>query len=448
MEIDSALFTSPMITAFKEHLETHFFQLKNEPVLLAVSGGLDSIVLAYLFSETQWNFEIGHCNFSLRGKESDADAVFVEELAAKLNVKFHLQKFDTNAFAKAKKVSTQMAARELRYNWFEEVCKENQLNYVVTAHHAKDDLETFLINISRGSGIEGLSGMESQGDFVLRPLLPFSREEIAKYAQENNIKWREDSSNNSDKYLRNHLRHHAIPALEEAAPQFLAQFKKSQQHLQESANLLEDYTALLFSKIVTQSFKGYDLNITQLKATPNTKAVLYQLLKDFDFTAWDDIYELLDAQPGKYVISKNYRLIKDREVLILTENTKEEDAVYRFESTQHELNLPDLKLEKESVQDFKRPNTNEAYFDLNQLEFPLIIRKWKEGDAFFPFGMKGKKKLSKFFKDLKYSTIQKEAVWLLCSKNDIIWVIGERTDDRYKINSTTPNLVKFTAEYD
>ncbi|WP_128763087.1 tRNA lysidine(34) synthetase TilS [Leeuwenhoekiella aestuarii] len=437
-----------MITAFKEHLESQFFKLKNKRVLLAVSGGLDSVVLAHLFSKNDWDFEIAHCNFSLRGKESDADAVFVEQLAANLNVKFHIQKFDTEAFAKAEKVSTQMAARELRYTWFEEVCIENQLSYVVTAHHAKDDLETFLINLSRGSGIEGFTGMEAKGDFIIRPLLPFSREEIAKYAQEHNIKWREDSSNSADKYLRNHLRHHAIPALEEAAPQFLTQFKKSQQHLQESANLLEDYTALLFSKIVTQSFKGYDLNIAQLKATPNTKAVLYQLLKNFDFTAWDDIYELLDAQPGKYVASKSYRLIKDRDVLILIKNTERENSVYKFESAQHELQLPDLKLKKESVHDFKRPNTNEAYFDLNLLEFPLMIRKWEEGDTFYPFGMKGKKKLSKFFKDLKYSTIQKEAVWLLCSQEDIIWVIGERTDDRYKINSTTSNLVKFTAEYD
>ncbi|MFD2828106.1 tRNA lysidine(34) synthetase TilS [Leeuwenhoekiella polynyae] len=442
------MFTLHMITAFKEHLETHFFQLKNKRVLLAVSGGIDSVVLAHLFSKSDWDFEIAHCNFSLRGKESDADAVFVEQLAANLNVRFHIQKFDTEAFAKAEKVSTQMAARELRYTWFEEVCKESQLNYVVTAHHAKDDLETFLINLSRGSGIEGLTGMDAQGDFVVRPLLPFSREEIAKYAQDHNIKWREDSSNNSDKYLRNHLRHHAIPALEEAAPQFLSQFKKSMQHLQESANLLEDYTALLFSKIVTQSFKGYDLHITQLKATPNTKAVLYQLLKNFDFTAWDDIYELLDSQPGKYVASKNYRLIKDRDVLILTKNTERENSVYKFESAQHELQLPDLKLKKESVPDFKRPNSSEAYFDLNLLEFPLLIRKWEEGDTFYPFGMKGKKKLSKLFKDLKYSTIQKEAVWLLCSQEDIIWVIGERTDDRYKINSTTSNLVKFTAEYD
>ena len=307
-----------MFDAFLKHISNNFPILFKSRVLLAVSGGIDSIVLLHLLKKAGVDFAIAHCNFSLRGKESDQDAKFVEELARALNVPIFIQKFNTKAFALENKVSTQMAARELRYAWFKELCAEHNLSHTVIAHHAQDDLETFLINISRASGIEGLTGMTENSDFILRPLLPFSRDQIAVYAEQHAIIWREDSSNSTDNYLRNHLRHHAIPALNEASPDFLTQFKKTQTYLQESATLLEDYTAFLFSKIVTQSFKGYELNIPQLLEVPNTKLVLYQLLKGFEFTDWDTIYDLLTAQPGKQVIAGKHRLIRDREVLLLT----------------------------------------------------------------------------------------------------------------------------------
>ena len=422
-----------MIKRFKQHIESQFNGLKQTSVLLAISGDVD--------------FEMAHCNFKLRGSESDADAVFVEKLAEALQVKLHLQNFNTEAYAKDQKVSIQMAARELRYHWFEELCKKNGLAYIATAHHAKDDLETFLINLSRGSGIDGLTGITAHNEQLIRPLLPFSREEILAYAEANEIKWREDSSNASDKYLRNHLRHHAIPAIIEAAPQFLNQFQKSQKHLKEVALLLEDYTAMLFSQIVNQSFKGYELNIQKLKQTPNTKAVLYQLLKDFEFTAWDDIYDLLDAESGKYVFTKNHRLIKDREVLLLTEHKKTHKVVL-WNEQEASLVLDNLKIKKETVDQFSKTTATEAIFDSDQLEFPLKLRKWEEGDWFYPFGLKGKKKLSKFFKDLKYSTLDKESVWLLCNDQDIIWVVGARTDDRYKVTPNTSQFLKITAYYD
>lgn len=437
-----------MFNAFLKHLNSEFPSLKHDRVLLAVSGGIDSVVLAHLLKRAAINFEIAHCNFNLRAEESDADAEFVNTLAQKLEVKIHLQKFDTKAFAQANKISIQMAARDLRYAWFEELCIQFNLKYTLIAHHAQDDLETFLININRASGIEGLKGMPANNSHILRPLLPFSREEISNYSSKHKIIWREDSSNNSDKYIRNHFRHHAIPALTEAAPQFLIQFKKTQKHLQESAKLLEDYTAFLFSKIVTERFKGYELSIKELLEVPNTKSVLYQLLNNFGFTAWDDIYDLLEAQPGKQVLSGNYRLIKDREVLILTRIQTETSTKFVFDIEVDELVLPDLKLRKESVSELDVLKKNQAVFDEDQLQFPLYVRKWEDGDFFFPFGMKGKKKISKLFKDLKYSTVAKEAAWLLCSGSDIIWVLGERTDDRYKINKQATKLVKFTAFYD
>ena len=437
-----------MFDAFLNHISNNFPILFKSRVLLAVSGGIDSVVLLHLLKKADVDFAIAHCNFSLRGKESDQDAKFVEELARALNVPIYIQKFNTKAFALENKASTQMAARELRYAWFKELCAEHNLSHTVTAHHAQDDLETFLINISRASGIEGLTGMTENSDFILRPLLPFSRDHIAAYAEQHAINWREDSSNSTDNYLRNHLRHHAIPALNEASPDFLTQFKKTQTYLQESATLLEDYTAFLFSKIVTQSFKGYELNIPQLLEVPNTKLVLYQLLKGFEFTDWDTIYDLLTAQSGKQVIAGKHRLIRDREVLLLTEHKVEDQEEFKVSHKDSLINIPGLTLKIEEASQFDIKDNNAAFFDKDQLEFPLIVRKWKEGDIFYPFGMHGKKKISKYFKDNKFSTLDKESAWLLCSGENIIWIVGERTDNRYKIKSGTTKLVKFTVIYD
>ena len=437
-----------MFDAFLNHISNNFPILFKSRVLLAVSGGIDSIVLLHRLKKAGVDFAIAHCNFSLRGKESDQDAKFVEELARALNVPIYIQKFNTKAFALENKVSTQMAARELRYAWFKELCAEHNLSHTVIAHHAQDDLETFLINISRASGIEGLTGMTENSDFILRPLLPFIRDQIAAYAEEHAINWREDSSNSTDNYLRNHLRHHAVPALNEASPDFLTQFKKTQTYLQESATLLEDYTAFLFSKIVTQSFKGYELNIPQLLEVPNTKLVLYQLLKGFEFTDWDTIYDLLTAQSGKQVIAGKHRLIRDRDVLLLTEHKVEVQEDFKITRKDSLINIPGLTLIIDEASQLDIKDNNVAFFDSDQLEFPLTVRKWKEGDIFYPYGMHGKKKISKYFKDNKFSTLDKESAWLLCSGENIIWIVGERTDNRYKIKSGTTKLVKFTVIYD
>lgn len=437
-----------MFDAFLNHISNNFPILFKSRVLLAVSGGIDSVVLLHLLKKADVDFAIAHCNFSLRGKESDQDAKFVEELARALNVPIYIQKFNTKAFALENKVSTQMAARELRYAWFKELCAEHNLSHTVIAHHAQDDLETFLINISRASGIEGLTGMTENSDFILRPLLPFSRDQIAAYAEQHAINWREDSSNSTDNYLRNHLRHHAIPALNEASPDFLTQFKKTQTYLHESATLLEDYTAFLFSKIVTQSFKGYELNIPQLLEVPNTKLVLYQLLKGFEFTDWDTIYDLLAAQSGKKVIAGKHRLIRDRDVLLLTEHKVEVQEDFKVTRKDSLISIPGLTLIIDEASQLDIKDNNVAFFDSDQLEFPLTVRKWKEGDIFYPYGMHGKKKISKYFKDNKFSTLDKESAWLLCSGENIIWIVGERTDNRYKIKSGTTKLVKFTVIYD
>ena len=438
-----------MKKAFTTLIDSTFSFLKDKPVLVAVSGGLDSTVLAHLCQEAGLDFAIAHCNFKLRGSESDADAIFVSEMASGFSKEVFVQAFDTEAYASSQKISIQMAARELRYAWFEELCVQHNFEYILTAHHAQDDLETFLINLGRGTGIDGLTGIPETNQRVVRPLLNFSREQIKTYAEEQGISWREDSSNASDKYLRNHLRHQAIPALTDANTNFLNGFQNTVSHLRDVQDLLEDYTTLLYSKIVTESFKGYDLNIDELKRIPNTKAVLYQLLKGFGFTAWDDIYDLLDAQPGKQVISGEYRLLKDRNVLILTEHKQEETQQYLLKADQDKAVLPGMTLKVEKPEKFEDCSLNEAIFDADLLEFPLCVRRWQEGDAFYPFGMRGKKKkLSKLFKDLKYSTVQKEAVWVVCSGIEIIWVVNVRSDDRFKVTPATTRFIKLIAHYD
>ncbi len=436
-----------MIEQFKNHLQDRFPFLKNSKSLIAISGGIDSVVLARLMSELDYDFALIHCNFNLRGEESDGDEEFVIAIGNELGVEVFTQRFNTKGFAKEEGISIQMAARELRYMWFEELRQTLKYDYILTGHHAQDDLETFFINLSRGSGLDGLTGIPEQNERVLRPLIPFSRRQIKKYVDQNKLEWREDSSNISDKYLRNHIRHHVVPAMEEAAPNFLSQFSKSRSFLQESSQLIEDYTALLYSKIVTESFQGYQLNIQSLKDVPHTKAVLYQLLKDFEFTAWEDIYNLLDAQAGKWVSSGSYRLIKDRGVLLLTVEKEQSLKQYRIAEFDVQIIIENLEINIDTVQEMGVSKKEEAVFDKDMLKYPLTLRKWQEGDYFYPFGMNGKKKVSKFFKDEKFSALDKSAIWLLCSGEDIIWVIGHRTDNRYKVKSDSQNLLKFTATY-
>lgn len=412
---------------------------------MAVSGGVDSVVLAHLCKNAKINFSIAHCNFNLRGEESDGDEAFLLDLADALDVEVFTESFDTKAYAKDTGISIQMAARELRYNWFYQLSAALNFDYILTAHHINDDLETFLINFIRGTGLEGLTGIKSENDKVIRPLMNFSRKEIEAFAHENKIQWREDSSNASSKYLRNKIRHEIIPLMEEINPQLLNSFSQTQSHLKESYDLMEDYIGLLYSEIVSKDVYGYRLKIEVLEKVPNTRAVLYQLLKTFGFTEWNDVYDLLQAQPGKMVYSATHRLIKDREYLILTEtpseNTRKDFLIPEGEEI---VMLPLGKLSFESVDEIGETGPHIAYVAKDKLVFPLVLRKWQKGDHFHPFGMKGKKKISDLFKDNKLSLPEKEESWLLCSSNQIVWVVNQRADGRFAVTDSSPDILKIT----
>lgn len=433
-----------MLLPFQNHLTDKFPEVSHSRILIAISGGMDSVVLAHLCSKLNLNIALAHCNFNLRGNESDEDENFVIELADNLELEVFIERFETEVYARTQKISIQMAARELRYKWFEDLKETLGFDYIFTAHHANDNLETVLINFVRGTGLEGLTGIPERNGNIIRPLLAFSREEIEDYARISHLNWREDSSNTSVKYLRNKIRHEILPKLFELNPKMLETFEVTRNNLNESAVLVDDYISALFPRIAKEEEFGYSFRIKLLKTIPHLKAVLYELFKSFGFTEWNDVYDLLEAQPGKIVYSKTHRLIKDRENLLLTLLPDPEEREFEILAGEEVVMLPIGTFQFEEVGELSEADAKTIFLDLNKLQFPLTVRKWEKGDYFIPFGMKGKKKLSKFFKDEKLSLPEKENCWLLCSRNEIVWVIGHRADARFRVEKETSTILKLT----
>ncbi|TRX03183.1 tRNA lysidine(34) synthetase TilS [Flavobacterium gawalongense] len=436
-----------MIEKLKNHIALNFPLLETKKLLLAASGGLDSMVMAHLFHKLNYEIALAHCNFQLRGMESFGDQNFVQEYAATNSIPLFVTQFDTKAFAEDYKLSTQVAARKLRYNWFYELLETEKFDYILTAHHADDNLETFIINLTRVTGLEGLTGIPEQNEKVIRPLLLFSRQEIENYAKENTIQWREDSSNTSDKYLRNKIRHHLVPMLKELNPNFLSSFHKTQTYLQEAQAMVEDASIIVYQQVAKRDEDNIYFDLNQLKKLPNYKSYLYQWLKEFGFSAWDDIYDLVESQSGKQVFSPEFRLLKDRDSLILSPmNFVNEKEEYLIDENQKEVKIP-LNLSFCKVADISIVSNKTIFVDANKLQFPLVLRHWNDGDVFQPFGMEGKsKKVSKLFKDEKLSLIDKENTWLLCSNNEIVWIVGIRQDNRFRIENETQNILKIQLE--
>ena len=436
-----------MLQKFQNHLLNNFQFLKGKKLLLATSGGIDSMVMLHLFQQLDFEIAIAHCNFQLRGVESFEDQKFIQDYADANAVPVYITQFDTKAFAEDYKLSTQVAARELRYNWFYELLETEKYDYTLTAHHADDNLETFLINLSRGTGLDGLTGIPEQNENVVRPLLAFSQQEIEDYAKLNHIKWQEDSSNASDKYVRNKIRHHLVPMLKELNPNFLSSFHKTQNYLQEAQNMVDDAAIMVYQQVAVQEGENISFDLKKLKKLPNYKSYLYQWLNEFGFTAWDDIYDLVVSQSGKFVFSADYRLLKDRESLILSPSDfSTEKREYFIDANQTVVNVP-LNISFSPVADMAIVSNKTIFVDSDKLQFPLVLRHWEEGDQFQPFGMDGKsKKISKFFKDEKLSLLEKENTWLLCSNDIIVWVVGLRQDERFKIENTTKNILKIQLD--
>ena len=340
------------------------------------------------------------------------------------------------------KVSVQMAARELRYAWFAETTQKNDLEFLVTAHHADDNLETFLINLSRGTGINGLTGIPERNGATVRPLLAFSRECIKAYADEENIEWREDRTNTDTKYLRNAIRHKILPELKALSPNFLANFQKTQSFLSQSAAITDAKIQELSNTIIIREQGTIKIPVAALSGLKPLQGYIYGLFEKFGFTECNDIKNLLTAMSGKEVRSKTHRLVKDREFLILKESTSPKNRTCYITAGQATVDKP-VKMRIIGVDAITETGRNILYVDEKALKYPLTLRKWEKGDYFYPFGMRGSKKISKFFKDEKVDVIAKESQWLLCSGKAIVWVVGRRSDERFKITENTERILKF-----
>lgn len=435
-----------MLQKLTNHINKNLPFLKDKKLLIAISGGVDSVVLTHLLSALNFDISLAHCNFNLRGKESDLDEEFVVQLGKKLNLNVFKIHFNTEEFAKENKQSTQIAARELRYNWFQKLIEQNSFDYVLTAHHADDNLETFLINLTRGSGLDGFTGIPEINGNIVRPLLKFSRETILSFVKENNINWREDKSNASTKYIRNKIRHNVLPVLKEINPSLLETFAKTTEHLKESQQIIEDRIEKVASEVIITDQNNIKIDIEKINQLSNPKAYLYQLLKEYNFTEWNDVYQLISAQSGKQVLSKTHTLLKDRDFLLLSKKdfSSALEMTFQIQKNTSEITEP-IHLKLEDAQEKSTENKQTIYVDKQHLVFPLKLRKWQNGDFFYPSGMTGKKKLSKYFKDEKFSLLEKQNTWLLCNKNeDIIWVLNYRQDNRFLTKEASNDILKIS----
>ncbi len=421
---------------------------RDDRILLAVSGGIDSMVMADLMVRLGYTTGVAHCNFSLRGDESDGDENFVRYRADKSNLPFYHTRFDTESYAEERGISIQMAARELRYEWFHRLLEEEGYDRLALAHNKNDLVETFLINITRGTGIRGLTGIKPRNGQMIRPLLFATRREIAEYAKYHHIRWREDSSNLTTKYTRNKIRHQIIPLFEEINPDFIRSLADTAGRLAGVEDIFSRYIEEARATFMIRTGIKKMIPILKLKESTAREAVLYELLKPLGFSGGTirEILSSLDSPPGKRFFSKTHRLIKDREYLIITPlNPDEAEKRYYIEKDRSHITAPVIL----HIRSFARPekytvpvSRNIAAFDLDKITWPLILRRWKKGDYFMPLGMKGMKKLSDFFIDRKLSIDEKENVWLLTEGENIIWILGMRIDDRYKITGETKNILE------
>lgn len=423
------------------------FQLltNKEQVIVGVSGGADSVVLLHMLYSLGFDCIAAHCNFHLRGEESDRDASFVENLCKTYTIPFHKIDFDTHAYASKNSISIEMAARDLRYTWFEKLRKELNVNSIAVAHHRDDSVETVLLNLIRGTGIRGLTGISPKNNAIVRPLLCLNRNEVLEYLKENSLNCVEDSTNSEDIYTRNKIRLNVIPLLETINPSAKEAISKTSEHLNQVKNIYNLYIEQAKKEI----FNKGKIDINKLLKYEEPKAILFEILYPYHFNAStiSDIFETLESQSGKIFYSDTHQVLKDRDYLILKQKESGINQIFEIdEDTSFLSSSINLKIESIRIDSSftLEKGQNIAYINKDKVKYPLIIRKWQQGDWFIPFGMKGKKKISDYFTDRKFSLFDKENTWLLCSGNDIVWIIGHRSDERYRIDNTTQEVLKIT----
>lgn len=448
-----------LLLKFQEYiLQQNLFSAKDH-LLLAVSGGADSIVLTDLCYNAGYQFSIAHCNFQLRGEESDADELFVKSLGEKYNVQVRVRRFDTKQYAAENKVSIQEAARVLRYDWFEELINEDLLAaqpamlhpdrfHVLTAHHADDNIETLLMYFFRGTGLHGLTAIPAAYGHIKRPLLSLTKEEILVYAKDHQLHFREDSSNSSSKYTRNFLRNELIPAISKVYPQVKENLNDNINRFKEIEKLYQLSTQVIIKKLCRQKGAEVHIPVKQLRQY-NNLALIYEIIHPYGFSEKqvDEVLKLSESESGKYIDSPalSYRIIKHRHWLIVSPVQSTEAANIVIEENAKNILFTggSLVLKKTAASTALVASSAEtASLDADKIVFPLLLRTWKAGDYFYPLGMRKKKKLARFFIDLKMSKTEKEKIWVIESNQKIIWIVGQRIDDRFKISPSTKQMLQ------
>jgi tRNA(Ile)-lysidine synthase len=436
-----------MINEFVRFVNKNSLFDKTEKLLVAVSGGIDSVVLLHFCKVSGYDVSVAHCNFGLRGDESDQDEHFVKKLSEKYNVPLFVKRCDAGKYARENKTGIQIAARELRYEYFNELVEKKGFSKVLIAHNADDDIESFFINLSRISGLKGLTGIPLIRDCYVRPLMFASRKQIETYAVRNNLRWREDSSNASDKYLRNRIRHHLIPLLNEISDDFTGSVIKTMQNLTEADTLLERLVNEKKKRFLVKENDFWKINLKNLEPADIDETLFYYILKDFGFNR-DTVKQLFgsvkEMSTGKYFLSENHKLLLNRNELIISRKSNIKPEIFTVNSFDYELKYPAhlvFSLKKNMEQGFGR-DKNRVWFDADKLKMPLMLRRWQKGDRFKPFGMKGTKLVSDLLIDEKLSLFEKENVFVLISDEKIIWVVGVRASDYYKVTAKTKNILE------
>jgi tRNA(Ile)-lysidine synthase len=438
-----------MLDSFLKHIASQNLHADGKKTLIATSGGVDSVVLCYLFHQAAFPFAIAHCNFQLRGSESDGDEALVAALAVELGVPYYAKRFDTQVFAEQNKISIQEAARKLRYDWLEENREMAGCEQIATAHHLDDSIETLLYNFAKGCGLRGLHGILPRNGNIIRPMLFATKREVLDFAEKEAIAFREDASNLTDKYSRNQIRHHIIPVFEKINPNFQRTAEANLRRLKEAEQLYDFAVNQIREAVMEKTTDGWRIALQKLRSYPAPSSVLYELLSPFGFNN-DQVAQILqsvDNQPGSIFHALGCRLLVDRFFLILSsgENTGGVFEVPAFSDTP--IQLPNgaclhLSLAAAAPEQFDT-GSETAWFDAACLQFPLRLRHWQKGDWFCPLGMGGKRqKLQDFFSNNKISRFEKERIWLLESNGEIAWVIGWRMDERFKVTQVTNTCIR------
>ena len=437
----------------QEFIQSKQLLQPGERVLVGVSGGVDSVVLLNILLKTGFECIVAHCNFHLRGSESDRDEQFVEKLAKEYGVLFKKIDFDTKGYAKSNKISIEMAARELRYEWFNRVAKEIHSESIVVAHHADDSIETFLLNLVRGTGLKGLTGIDAKNGNIVRPLLTCTRQELEKYAKENNLQAVFDSTNASNDYSRNKIRNQLIPILSDINPSVNQTFFENTLRLRGIWKIYAEKIQDIKEKIVTENKGNIFIDIPELKKQADIQTVLYEILSAYNFNndTVEDITQSLNNNSGLRFTSPTHRLLKDRNTLIIDEIETKNELEYKIGDGTNEITEPVHLIFKslENIPGFQISKAADIiHVDADLLQFPLTIRKWRKGDTFQPFGMTQSKKVSDFFIDSKINLFEKEEAWLLISGEKIVWIIGLRIDNRFRITEKTRNIKEISYKKD